>query len=190
MVTDFRLVTDPATLRSSGVGPVSGELWLSVDGVPFPAAGWNDLVLVVLKAWAESLLSLRGTIDTSATVHFMEGPYVVELSNAPNGLIRSAGRRARPPANLERRDPAIDARRQRGCRGLRPAGRLSRARPLGKRCKRAGRPADRAALLLPLGSLGNWHGVQAMRLVLSKRLLPNWGAAAGGVRFRVACSKA
>jgi hypothetical protein len=98
MVTDFRLITDPTTLRSSGVGPVSGELWLSVDGVPFPAAGWNDLVLVVLKAWAEALLSLRGTIDTSATVHFMEGPYVVEFSNAPTGLIDlQAGERDHPP---------------------------------------------------------------------------------------------
>ena len=86
-MTEFRFVTDPASLHSSGTGPVSGKLWLEMDSVAFPEADWDDFVIVILAAWADALLQLQSGLASRAHVHFMEGPYEVELLGPRGGLV-------------------------------------------------------------------------------------------------------
>jgi hypothetical protein len=97
-MSDICLITDPASLRRDGIGSVSGQIWLVLDGVAFPAEGWDDFILVFLRAWAAALLKLRNGDAARAEIHFMEGPYTIELRNESGGLIElRAGETDHPP---------------------------------------------------------------------------------------------
>ena len=62
----------------------------------FPAKGWNDFVVVLLDALVSSLLRIVEDKSSTERVHFMEGPYVIELRR-PNAMlqIRAIERRGR-----------------------------------------------------------------------------------------------
>jgi hypothetical protein len=81
-MTKARIVVDAATLTPGSIGPATGTVWLDVEGVAFPSEKWNDFVVVVLGWWAAAVLrALRGEIGPHE-VHFMDGPYLVELTAA------------------------------------------------------------------------------------------------------------
>lgn len=83
-----RLIVDPGALRQDGTRPATGRIWLEVGGTPFPAHRWNELVVVVAGAWVEAVHAMTSGQD-QAIVHFMDGPFSVELSVAANGLWRA-----------------------------------------------------------------------------------------------------
>jgi hypothetical protein len=80
-MTEARLVVEPGTLKPGHKGPVTGGVWLSVGGRDFPASKWNDFVVVVLGWWAKAMHELVQGRVNHVEVHFMDGPYLVELNN-------------------------------------------------------------------------------------------------------------
>jgi hypothetical protein len=75
----IRVVVDQASFKVSHTGPSTGRIWIALDSVVFPAAGWNDFVVVVLEACVSAMLrTLRGYNDVER-FFFMEGPYEVEM---------------------------------------------------------------------------------------------------------------
>lgn len=84
---DARLIVDTETFHPGGVGPATGGIWLDATSVVFPLAGWNDFVVVIVEAWAASLLRLLGGSSDREVVHFMDGPYRVELTAASKGEV-------------------------------------------------------------------------------------------------------
>lgn len=81
------IVINHGSFRPGGVGPSTGEIWLTIDGVAFPAPHWNDFVIVILEAWAAALLRLARGYSRFERVHFMDGPYEVELSRTGEGVL-------------------------------------------------------------------------------------------------------
>jgi hypothetical protein len=73
------LIADTGTLRTRQGGPANGQIWLEINHSQFPMHGWDDFVVVVMSWWAASMLRLlRGS--RKERVHFMDGPYTVEIT--------------------------------------------------------------------------------------------------------------
>ena len=87
-MTDARLIVDPSSITFRSSGPATGDITLLVDRVPFPSAGWNDFVIVILQAWISALVRLAQQASQNERVHFMEGPYAIDLGPVRNGLVR------------------------------------------------------------------------------------------------------
>lgn len=88
MTTTAELIIDPSSISLRAVGPATGDIALAIGNTLFPASGWNDFIIVILEAWLGALTQLsRGTRKTQL-VHFMEGPYEVELSRIESGSFR------------------------------------------------------------------------------------------------------
>lgn len=86
------LVVDPATLHpGSGKGPATGDIWIALGGCGFPRRGWNDLVVVILAAWGGAMARLIGGSSSRERIHFMEGPYFVDVAWASEGHLRLKG---------------------------------------------------------------------------------------------------
>ena len=49
---------------------------------------WNDFVVVILAAWVGALVRLLRGSTTRERVHFMEGPYFVDVHWAAEGPLR------------------------------------------------------------------------------------------------------
>lgn len=65
--------------RNAGLGPETGDIWVEVDGVPFPRSGWNDFAVVIVQALASAVGSVAAGDTNLKRVHFMEGPYLLSL---------------------------------------------------------------------------------------------------------------
>jgi hypothetical protein len=87
-MTEARLIVDAETLRSGSAGPSTGLIWVALDDVPFPMHGWNDFVVVILSAWTDALLRLTRAPSSRELVHFMDGPYAVELQLTSADMLR------------------------------------------------------------------------------------------------------
>jgi hypothetical protein len=87
-MTDARLVVDPSSLLLRASGPATGDIVLILGSVVFPIAGWNDFVIVILDAWISALVRLVRDTSESERVHFMEGPYAVDITRLENGAFR------------------------------------------------------------------------------------------------------
>jgi len=83
-----RLVVDAKTLRAGSVSPATGAVWIAWDGVAFPSEGWDDFVVVILDAWASALLNLLRSRSEREEVHFMEGPYSVDVTRASESVFQ------------------------------------------------------------------------------------------------------
>jgi hypothetical protein len=82
-----RVVVDPTTIRPSK-GPCTGVIWIELGPTPYPLQGWNDFSVVILVAFAEALLRLLQGSSSRERVHFMEGPYAVDISMLSSGSIK------------------------------------------------------------------------------------------------------
>ena len=81
-----RIQTDEVSLgRSEVSGLVTAGIWLKVNEVDFPAKGWGDFAVVVLAAWVDAVERLLRGASTHEQVHFMDGPYMVEITSARSG---------------------------------------------------------------------------------------------------------
>lgn len=87
-MTDVRLILDPSSIGFRSSRPATGNIALLVDGAPFPSAGWNDFVVVILDAWIRALVRLAQHASQNERVHFMEGPYAVDMGHLRNGVVR------------------------------------------------------------------------------------------------------
>ena len=71
---------DVDRLTKSELGPVWGPIWIDCPEFgPFPAEGWDDILIPILTAWIHALVSLVQENGRTATVHFMDGPFRVAL---------------------------------------------------------------------------------------------------------------
>lgn len=79
-MSDIHLTTDLKNLRVCPQGPATAGIWLTFGDSAFPQRMWTDFIVKVLAWWAHSLIRvLRGDV-LNAKVHFMDGPFLVELS--------------------------------------------------------------------------------------------------------------
>lgn len=77
------LAVDVETLRISSSGAITANIWLKIGGREFPAGNWNDFVVVIVGWWAAALQKLLKGSSDQELIDFMDGPYVVEIRNAP-----------------------------------------------------------------------------------------------------------
>lgn len=82
------MLVDPSSVAGGALGPTTGDIAVMVGGVVFPDPGWNDFVVVILDAWALALPRLLRGESQSERVHFMEGPYAVDISRIDASSIR------------------------------------------------------------------------------------------------------
>ena len=82
------LITEPDTLRVRPSGPATGNIWLEMNGQQFPMLHWNDFVVVILGQWALALSRMVCGLSVRETVHFMDGPYAVELGISQTGMLQ------------------------------------------------------------------------------------------------------
>src|SRR5689334_4734917 len=88
MATETHLVTELGMLKVRPQGPAIAGIWFVTGGAEFPMAGWNDFVVVVLGWWLAAILRLLHNHSRSERVHFMDGPYAVEVCKAQRGRLR------------------------------------------------------------------------------------------------------
>jgi hypothetical protein len=81
------LIAEVESVQARPTGPVTGNIWLEINGNSFPKYRWNDFVVVVLGWWASALLKLVRGSSTQEMVPFMEGPFAVELIMTPSGML-------------------------------------------------------------------------------------------------------
>jgi hypothetical protein len=87
-MSEAYLVVDAKTLSPGSMGPATGSIWLMLGDSAFPLSGWNDFVVVILEAWVSSILRLLRGLSDSELVHFMDGPYAVEIRTLPPTNVR------------------------------------------------------------------------------------------------------
>jgi hypothetical protein len=87
MATETHLVTELERLNVRAEGPATAGIWLVTDGSEFPMIGWSDFIVVVLGWWAASMLRLLRNDSGRERVHFMDGPYAVEISRPTTGRL-------------------------------------------------------------------------------------------------------
>lgn len=80
MGTETFLIIEVETLKVSPRGPATAGIWLITESGAFPAAGWDDFVVVILGWWARALLTTIRSNGVRGRVHFMEGPHVVDVA--------------------------------------------------------------------------------------------------------------
>ncbi|MBV9266672.1 MAG: hypothetical protein JO061_10940 [Acidobacteriaceae bacterium] len=85
MTTETHLVTELGKLNLRPQGPATAGIWLTSNGSHFPMIGWNDFVVVVLGWSVAAVLRLLQNDSASERIHFMDGPYAVEISRVPSG---------------------------------------------------------------------------------------------------------
>ncbi len=85
MTAETHLVTELGKLSLRPQGPATAGIWLTSNGSHFPMIGWNDFVVVVLGWWVAAVLRLLHNDSASERIHFMDGPYAVEISRMPPG---------------------------------------------------------------------------------------------------------
>ena len=57
-----------------------GTLYLAIGEFAFPCVGWTDFAEDILSAWARELLRQSGGRPSRFTLHFMDGPYALDIS--------------------------------------------------------------------------------------------------------------
>jgi hypothetical protein len=78
--TEIFLIVDVGTFEVRPRGPATAGIWLVTESGAFPAAGWNDFVVVILGWFASALLKTTRSNGVRGRVHFMDGPHAVDLA--------------------------------------------------------------------------------------------------------------
>ena len=82
----------PATVVTRPGRPTTGQVWLELDGTPFPEREWDDFVVALLDAVLGAVQDSRAT-GVPSRVSFYDGPF--ELSVARSGLLWSVELKSR-----------------------------------------------------------------------------------------------
>jgi hypothetical protein len=79
LTVPFVLRCDISTLRRSTKGSITADIHVGLGTYTFPAPGWSDFVVIILRWWLEALYALtRG--GESAELLFMDGPYLMVVT--------------------------------------------------------------------------------------------------------------
>ena len=79
-MTSAYLAAEATSLSTRKNGSATGRVWLELNGREFPMRGWDDFIVVILGWWAAALLSVLRNDSGLERVHFMDGPYAVDVS--------------------------------------------------------------------------------------------------------------
>ncbi|PWT83271.1 MAG: hypothetical protein C5B57_07210 [Blastocatellia bacterium] len=86
-MTNARIVVEPATMRRTAGGRVTGSIWVDLESKQFPIQGWNDFVVVVLCWWAGAVARLLRRETDQELVNCMDAPYRVRIVTHERGWI-------------------------------------------------------------------------------------------------------
>jgi hypothetical protein len=83
------VVAETASLRRSGMGSVTGQVFLRGPTGDFPESGWSDFPVVILGWWIEGLIDLLAGREESFQGMFMDGPFafIVKRGTGNSGRI-------------------------------------------------------------------------------------------------------
>ena len=65
---------------------VIGSVCVHMGTVVFPSPEWSDVIVVVLRWWAEAAAQLVSHESSMVEVRFMEGPYLVRIESVNESL--------------------------------------------------------------------------------------------------------
>lgn len=88
MTAETYLVTDLEKLGVRTDRAAIGGIWLEVGGAAFPEVGWSDFIVVVLAWLSAAILDVLRHQASARRVHFMDGPYAVDISMAASGQLQ------------------------------------------------------------------------------------------------------
>jgi hypothetical protein len=71
----IEIVADPSSLQRSGMGSITGQVFLRGPSGSFPEEGWSDFPVVILGWWINGLRRLGQRKRASYQGLFMDGPY-------------------------------------------------------------------------------------------------------------------
>jgi hypothetical protein len=83
-----QVLIEADSVRASPGGSLTANIWLALDRFEFPTYRWNDFAVVILSWWVSAALDLIRNNILEKTIHFMDGPYAVEVAIAPLGMLR------------------------------------------------------------------------------------------------------
>jgi hypothetical protein len=86
-VNEARIIVDPTTVHRGRSG-ATGNICVALGTLVFPDPNWNDFVVVILDAWAAALVRILNGTSEFERVHFMEGPYAVDIEVPSTGELR------------------------------------------------------------------------------------------------------
>ena len=73
-------VVEPASLSFKSRGPVWGRVYIHTGDSWFPEKGWEDIAVPVAAAWLQAIMNLVRESQSTASVHFMDGPFYADMS--------------------------------------------------------------------------------------------------------------
>lgn len=82
-----RIRLDETSIRMRIDGPATAAICFEFPAREFPAPGWNDCAVVILGWWVAALLRLTRNESAYEVLHFMEGPYCVEVTQTSPGQL-------------------------------------------------------------------------------------------------------
>ncbi len=82
-MTQAKIVVDTDSIAASSFGPATGGVWIEIGSEAFPCEDWSDFVVVVLETMVTAVVRLLSGASDKERIHFMEGPYALDLSRLP-----------------------------------------------------------------------------------------------------------
>jgi hypothetical protein len=86
---ELSLTIEPAGIRCSSDGALSGPVWISAGAAAFPGKGWTDLVDLVIGDWLDAVAKLAFDNSRKERFYFLDGPYAVDLSLLDGGAVQA-----------------------------------------------------------------------------------------------------
>lgn len=84
----IEIVAEPSSLTRSGMGSITGHIFLRGPTVGFPEEGWSDFPVVILGWWIEGLTEVVVGKERSFQGMFMDGPYAFVVHREPGASAR------------------------------------------------------------------------------------------------------
>lgn len=82
------LIAEIDSLTCRQGGGATANIKLMVNGHAFPSHDWNDFVVVIMEWWVRALTSLLRNTSMQETIHFMDGPYAIEVCTQQSGTLQ------------------------------------------------------------------------------------------------------
>ena len=87
-MSTFQVIVERSSLEVNNRGSLTGQLWMELDGQPFPEPLWNDFALVVLGWWCQAVSDMVCARVTEGEMRFMDGNFSVRIHTGPEGHLR------------------------------------------------------------------------------------------------------
>jgi hypothetical protein len=84
----FLVFEEDKIFASAKSGAIGGTIYFQIGNNQFfPGRGWTDLVAAFVAAWLDGLFLVTTGTAESQRVHFLDGPFAVDISMAQKGLV-------------------------------------------------------------------------------------------------------